>query len=336
MEEKNMERVLSGMRPTGKLHLGHLEGVLKSYVKMQEEYETYYMVADWHALTTDYEKPFDVASNTLEMYIDWLSVGIDPKKATMFIQSEIKEHAELYLLLGLLTPVPWLERNPTYKEQKKEIKEKDLSTYGFLGYPVLQAADILVYNAHKVPIGEDQRPHLELTREIARRFNFLYGQFFNEPQEILTPVPKLPGIDGRKMSKSYNNAIFLSDNEKEVGKKVKMMFTDPLKIKKDDLGHPDNCVVCAFHKVYNSEIADNIIAECRKGARGCVDCKNQLATKLNEILNPIREKRNLIEKNMDNIKDIIRDGNKRAEKTAKEVMAKVREKMRLNLEFLNK
>ncbi len=328
-----MERVLSGMRPTGKLHLGHLEGVLKSYIDMQNTYEAYYMVADWHALTTDYENPGNVKENTLEMYKDWLSVGISPEKATLFIQSEVKEHSELYLLLGLLTPVPWLERNPTYKEQKQEIKDKDLSTYGFLGYPVLQAADILIYNAHKVPIGEDQRPHLELTREIARRFNFLYGKFFNEPKEILTQMPKLPGIDGRKMSKSYNNAIYLSESQNIVEEKVRQMFTDPLKIKKDDAGHPDNCVVCAFHAIYNKEISDDIIKECKQGKRGCVDCKKQLAKKLNEILSPIREKRNEIEKNIDKIKDIIKEGNKKASKTAKETMEIVREKMKLKLDF---
>lgn len=328
-----MERVLSGMRPTGKLHLGHLEGVLKSYIEMQKSYEAYYMVADWHALTTDYENPGNVKENTIEMYKDWLSVGISPEKATLFIQSEVKEHSELYLLLGLLTPIPWLERNPTYKEQKQEIKDRDLSTYGFLGYPVLQAADILIYNAHKVPIGEDQRPHLELTREIARRFNFLYGKFFNEPQEILTQMPKLPGIDGRKMSKSYNNAIFLSDPEKVVEEKVRQMFTDPQKIKKDDIGHPDNCVVCAFYAVYDKERTEEVIKECRQGKRGCVDCKKQLAQKLNEVLNPIREKRAEIEKNIDKIKDIIKDGNKKAEKTAKETMSIVREKMKLKLDF---
>ncbi len=328
-----MERVLSGMRPTGKLHLGHLEGVLKSYIEMQNTYEVYYMVADWHALTTDYENPGNVKDNTIEMYKDWLSVGISPEKATLFIQSEVKEHSELYLLLGLLTPVPWLERNPTYKEQKQEIKDRDLSTYGFLGYPVLQAADILLYNAHKVPIGEDQRPHLELTREIARRFNFLYGKFFNEPKEILTQMPKLPGIDGRKMSKSYNNAIFLSDPQNVVEEKVRQMFTDPLKIKKDDKGHPDNCVVCAFHTIYNKEILDDIIKECRQGKRGCVDCKKQLAKKLNEVLTPIREKRSEIEKNNDKIKDIIKEGNKKAAQTAKETMQIVREKMKLKLDF---
>lgn len=324
-----MQSVLSGMRPTGKLHLGHLEGVLKSYVDMQDKYRAFYMVADWHAITTTYEKPEDIWGNTVEMYKDWLSVGLDPKKAVMFVQSAVKEHAELYLLLGMFTPVPWLERNPTYKEQRQELKEKDLSTYGFLGYPVLQAADIMVYNADKVPIGEDQRPHLELTREIARRFNNLYGKFFKEPQEILTELPKLPGIDGRKMSKSYNNAIYLTDAAKAVEDKVKKMFTDPKKIKKDDKGDPTNCVVCAFHKIYNRAEYDRVVDECKSGARGCVDCKKQAAVKINERLEPIRAKRAEIDKNPGAIGEMIKDGNERARAAASETMREVRKLMKL-------
>lgn len=324
-----MQSVLSGMRPTGRLHLGHLEGVLKSYVDMQDRYRAFYMAADWHAITTTYEKPEDIAANTVEMFKDWLSVGLDPEKAVLFVQSSVKEHAELYLLLGMFTPVPWLERNPTYKEQKKELKGLDLSTYGFLGYPVLQAADILVYNADKVPIGEDQRPHLELAREIARRFNNLYGKFFNEPQEILTEMPKLPGIDGRKMSKSYDNAIYLSDDQKTVEDKVKQMYTDPLKVRKDDKGHPENCVACAFHKVYNPADYDRVVAECKSGARGCVDCKKQLAAKINERLGPIRAKRAAIDSDPGRITDIIKAGNAKAGKAAAETMANVRKLMKL-------
>ncbi|PKL92775.1 MAG: tryptophan--tRNA ligase [Candidatus Goldiibacteriota bacterium HGW-Goldbacteria-1] len=324
-----MESVLSGMRPTGRLHLGHLEGVLKNYVEMQDKYKAFYMVADWHALTTDYEKPKNITENTMEMYIDWLSVGIDPKKAVMFVQSAVKEHAELFLLLSMITPVPWLERNPTYKEQKQELKEKDLSTFGFLGYPVLQAADILVYRANKVPIGEDQRPHLELAREIVRRFNNYYGEFFPEPKEILTMYPKLPGLDGRKMSKSYNNAIYLADSAEETEKKVKMMFTDPLKVKKNDLGHPEECVVCAFHKIYNGEGIDTVEKECREGTRGCVDCKKQLTVFLNARMAPIRETRAQFENKPDLIRDIIKDGNARAAAAAVETMAGVRHCMKL-------
>jgi tryptophanyl-tRNA synthetase len=317
------------MRPSGKLHLGHLEGVLKSYVDMQDKYRAFYMVADWHAITTTYEKPEDISVNTIEMFKDWLSVGIDPSKAVLFVQSSVKEHAELYLLFGMFTPVPWLERNPTYKEQKKELKDLDLSTYGFLGYPVLQAADILVYNAEKVPIGEDQRPHLELTREIARRFNNLYGKYFNEPQEILTEYPKLPGLDGRKMSKSYNNAIYLSDAENVVNDKVKKMFTDPKKIRKDDKGHPDDCVVCAFRRIYNKDSYDRVCEECRQGARGCVDCKKEVAAKINERLAPIRSKRAEIDKDPGRITDMIRDGNAKAGRAAAETMEKVRKLMKL-------
>jgi tryptophanyl-tRNA synthetase len=324
-----MQSVLSGMRPSGRLHLGHLEGVLKSYVDMQDKYRAFYMVADWHAITTTYEKPEDIGNNTLEMFKDWLSVGIDPERAVLFVQSAVKEHAELYLLFGMFTPVPWLERNPTYKEQRRELSDKDLSTYGFLGYPVLQAADILVYNADKVPIGEDQRPHLELAREIARRFNNLYGKYFNEPQEILTQLPRLPGVDGRKMSKSYNNAIYLSDAEPAVNDKVKKMFTDPKKIKKDDRGDPTNCVVCAFHKIYNAAEYEKVVAECKSGARGCVDCKKQLAVKINQRLEPIRAKRTEIDKDPGRIMDIIKDGNQRAGKAAAETMEKVRKLMKL-------
>jgi tryptophanyl-tRNA synthetase len=324
-----MQSVLSGMRPTGKLHLGHLEGVLKSYVEMQDKFKVFYMVADWHALTTDYEKPGSTLENTMEMLRDWLSVGISPEKAVLFVQSSVMEHAELFLLLSMLTPVPWLERNPTYKEQKQEITGKDLSTFGFLGYPVLQAADILIYKADIVPIGEDQRPHLELTREIARRFNHLYGAFFPEPKEILTQFPKLPGLDGRKMSKSYNNSIYLTDDEKTVNEKTGRMFTDPLKVKKNDLGHPENCVVCAFHKVYNVQGCGIVIEECKSGARGCVDCKKQVAVKINERLNPIRAKRAEIDKNPDMITSIIAEGNKKAKAAAEETMTNVRKLMKL-------
>lgn len=324
-----MQSVLSGMRPTGKLHLGHLEGVLKSYVDMQDKYSCFFMVADWHALTTDYEKPGQIPENTLEMFKDWLSAGLDPAKAVMFVQSAVKEHAELFLLLSLITPVPWLERNPTYKEQKQELSTKDLSTFGFLGYPVLQAGDILLYKASKVPIGEDQRPHLELTREISRRFNNYYGQLFPEPQEILTQYPKLPGIDGRKMSKSYNNAIYMSDDEKTVNTKTGRMFTDPAKVKKNDPGHPENCVVCAFHKIYNAAELAVVEAECRSGARGCVDCKKALAVKINERLSPIRARRAEIDKDPDMIKEMIVNGNTRARKTAEETMKEVRKAMNL-------
>jgi tryptophanyl-tRNA synthetase len=325
-----MQTVLSGMRPTGKLHLGHLEGVLKNYVDMQDKYNVFYMVADWHALTTNYEKPGETGQNTIEMFKDWLSVGLSPERSVMFVQSGVMEHAELFLLLSMFTPVPWLERNPTYKEQKQELKEKDLSTFGFLGYPVLMAADILIYRAQVVPIGEDQRPHMELAREIARRFNNLYGELFPEPKEILTQYPKLPGIDGRKMSKSYNNAIYLTDDEKTVNEKTGRMFTDPAKIKKNDPGHPENCVVCAFHKIYNAGVCDNIMAECMAGGRGCVDCKKQAAVKINERLAPIRAKRAEIDKDPKKILDMIQEGNRKAKAAAGATMKEVRRMMKLS------
>ncbi len=326
-----MQKVLSGMRPTGKLHLGHLEGVLKSYIEMQEQYQCFFMVADWHAMTTTYENPEDIHGNTIELFKDWLSVGIDPEKATLFVQSAVKAHAELFLLFSFITPVPWLERNPTYKEQKQELKDKDLSTFGFLGYPVLQAADILIYNAEKVPIGEDQRPHLELTREIARRFNFLYKtDFFKEPKEILTKFPKLPGLDNRKMSKSYNNAIYLTDDAKTVNDKTMTMYTDPLKIKKDDSGHPEGCAVYAFHKVYSGAEEQEIMARCCKGEMGCVECKKNLIVKINARLEPIRQKRAEIDKNPAVIETLIKRGNEKALVEASKIMSEVRKIMRLD------
>ncbi|MGC8735358.1 MAG: tryptophan--tRNA ligase, partial [Dissulfurimicrobium sp.] len=238
-----MQRVLSGMRPSGRLHIGHLHGVLENWKRLQRTYECYFFVADWHALTTNYEDPSAIYGNIGEMVLDWLSVGIDPDKSTIFLQSDIKEHAELYLLLSMITPVPWLERNPTYKEQREQLTDKDLSTFGFLGYPVLQAADIIIYKAHKVPVGVDQLPHVELTREIARRFNYLYGEVFPEPDALLTAVPKLPGLDGRKMSKSYENSIFITDPPAVIRKKISTIVTDIERPRKDDPGDPERrCV----------------------------------------------------------------------------------------------
>jgi len=323
------QRIVSGMRPTGALHLGHYLGVLKNWVELQEDYRCLYFVADWHALTSEYKDPSIIAASTEDIVHTWLGVGIDPDRSIIFRQSDIKAHAEFFLLLSMITPISWLERNPTYKEIREELKEKDLGTFGFLGYPVLQAADILVYNAHKVPIGEDQRPHLELTREIARRFNNLYGKFFNEPQEILTEQPKLPGIDGRKMSKSYNNAIYLTDAEKDVTQKVRNMFTDPAKIKKNDRGNPDNCVVFAFHCVYNESEKPLVESECRAGSRGCVDCKMAAAARINESLMPVRERRAEIDKKQNLVLEMIEDGNRRAKAAAEETMSGVRKLMRI-------
>ncbi|HPK54006.1 MAG TPA: tryptophan--tRNA ligase, partial [Smithellaceae bacterium] len=265
------KRILSGMRPTGKLHLGNLHGALKNWVNLQEsgKYECFYFVADWHAFTSEYSTTEEIRNNTVSMVIDWLSVGLDPQKSTVFVQSAVKEHAELFLLLSMITPLAWLERNPTYKEMKAELTNKDLSTFGFLGYPVLQAADIIMYKAYGVPVGVDQLPHVELTREIARRFNFLYREVFPIPDPLLTGVPKLLGIDGRKMSKSYDNSIYISDRGKILLEKVSAMFTDPQRIRKSDPGNPDICNVFAFHDLYSQpETVQELGAGCRKATIG--------------------------------------------------------------------
>lgn len=327
MEEK---RIMSGMRPTGKLHLGNLFGALENWVKLQNEYKCFFSIVDWHALTTGYEDTSDLQRYIREMTIDWLSAGIDPEKATVFVQSHVKEHAELHLLLSMITPISWLERNPTYKDQLKQLKEKNISTHGFLGYPVLQSADILAYKAEKVPVGEDQLPHLELSREIARRFNYLYKPIFPEPQAILNEVKILPGIDGRKMSKSYNNTIEISDDAATIRQKVSKMITDPQRIRKTDPGNPEICTVYAFHKVFSDlEKREEIDEECRKGAIGCVDCKKRLAEIMIETLNPIIQRRQELIKKPDYIDDVLQEGKKRAEEVAKQTLNEVREAMNL-------
>lgn len=317
-----MKRVLSGMRPTGQLHFGNYLGALNKWIELQEKYECFFMIADLHALTTDYEDTTQIEKNTIEMLADWIACGIDPKKSTIFKQSAIPQHSELALILGMITPLSWLERNPTYKEQIKELSNRDLYTYGFLGYPVLQAADILLYNADYVPVGEDQLPHLELTREIARRFNFIYKtNIFTQPQNILTKNPKLPGVDARKMSKSYNNCIYLADED--LKEKINQMFTDPNKIHKTDPGNPDGCVVFAFHKFF-SENYNEIEAECRKGRLGCVDDKNILFNILDKFTKPIIEKRKklLLEKKF--LYDILIEGNKKAYQVAERMLNKIK------------
>jgi len=265
------KRIVSGMRPTGPLHLGNYHGALANWIRIQEAYDCFYFIADWHALTSDYEDPRMIEAHVRGMMLDWLSVGLSPEKSTLFIQSRIKEHAELFLILSMITPVPWLERNPTYKDQMVQIQNKDLSTFGFLGYPVLQAADIIMYKAFGVPVGMDQVPHVEITREIARRFNSLYGEIFPEPQAILTETSKILGTDRRKMSKSYNNAIYLSDSPKAIAATVTQMITDPQRARKSDPGNPDVCNVFTFHRIYtNPDKVAEIDATCRTAEIGCV------------------------------------------------------------------
>jgi tryptophanyl-tRNA synthetase len=324
MTEK--KRVLSGMRPTGLLHLGNLHGALANWVEMQETYDCFFFIADWHALTSDYEDPSAITSYTRDVLIDWLSVGLSPDKSTLFVQSEIKEHAELYLILSMITPVPWLERNPTYKDQILQLSNKDLSTFGFLGYPVLQAADIIMYKAYGVPVGVDQVPHVEITREIARRFNHFYGDVFPEPESILTKTPKILGIDRRKMSKSYDNAIFISDDPDEIETKVSKMLTDPQRARRSDPGNPDVCNVFEFHKLYSDEpVIENINKTCRTAEIGCVECKQKMAQFLIKALEPIRNKRKYYMERPQLVDDIISDGCDKARKVARQTMGEVRE-----------
>ncbi len=326
MGEKAKQRILSGMRPSGRLHLGHLHGVLENWKRLQETYECHFLVADWHALTTDYEHPHEIPANIEDMVLDWLAVGIDPDKVTLFIQSDVKEHAELHLLLSMITPVSWLERNPTYKEQQQQLKEKDLATHGFLGYPVLQAADILVYKAHKVPVGVDQLPHLELSREITRRFNYLYGEVFPVPEALLAEVPKLPGLDGRKMSKSYDNSVFLSDSPDVVRKKISTMITDTERPRMGDPGDPEKrCVAFNLHRLYiPQERLEVIVSGCKAAKLGCAACKQELAEAVIKKMEPIRQRRESIAADHSRVKAILTDGADKARKVARSTMSQVR------------
>ncbi|MBI2413883.1 MAG: tryptophan--tRNA ligase [Deltaproteobacteria bacterium] len=325
-------RVLSGMRPTGKLHFGHYHGVLANWLKLQDEYECFFFVADWHALTTDYASPQGIAENSRQMVLDWLSIGIDPAKSTIFKQSSIAAHAELFVLLSMITPLPWLERNPTYKEQMQEIREKDLHTFGFLGYPVLQTADIIVYKANKVPVGIDQAPHLELSREITRRFNNFYGPVFPEPETILTASPKVLGTDGRKMSKSYNNAIFLSDPPEAIEQKILTMMTDTARKRRTDAGNPDVCpLFITFHTLYSDAKTIEWVREgCTKATIGCTECKRSVIPKVLDFLKPIQEKRRELEKDPGLVSSILEAGMKKASVVASETMTHVRSAMGLS------
>lgn len=346
-------RVLSGMQPSGRMHLGNLIGALQNWIKLQDENECFFFVADWHAISTNYENTKDIKENVKQMLIDWLACGLDPVKSTLFIQSKVEEHAILHLLLSMITPVSWLERNPTYKEQQEQIKNRDLSTYGFLGYPVLQSADILIYKADAVPVGVDQLPHLELTREIARRFNYLYSNIRSgkrsrawsrdteesvawssgiliEPKVLLTEIPKLPGTDGRKMSKSYNNAIYLSDPVDVFENKVKNLITDPARVRRTDKGNPEVCTVFTFHKIYS--LADDISQidkDCRIAAIGCTDCKKMLLERMKLAMKPIWEKREALLSDAKKVFDIAEQGSIKAKRIASDVLKEVKEAMRI-------
>jgi tryptophanyl-tRNA synthetase len=331
----SQKRVLSGMRPTGKLHLGNFVGALDNWVRMQDQYQCFFCVADWHALTTDYADTVGIKQNSIESVLDWLAAGLDPERSTLFIQSHVPQHAELHLLFSMITPLGWLERVPTYKEQRENITEKDLGTYGFLGYPVLQAADILIYKADFVPVGEDQVPHVELTREIARRFNLLYPAaskpVFPEPQPLLTPAAKLPGTDGRKMSKSYGNTILLTDPEPVVRQKLKTMVTDPARVRRSDPGNPDLCPVGDLHKIFSSAATMAKVEEgCRSAGIGCIECKGWAADALVGILNPMQERRKKYEENPRLAWDILEEGSAKAKKVAATTMDEVRDSMHMS------
>ena len=329
------KRVLSGMRPTGKLHLGNYMGALANWVRLQDQYECYFFIADWHALTTDYADTSQIAPNTLEVMLDYLAAGLDPAKSVLFLQSRVLEHAELALLLGMSTPLGWLERVPSYKEMQENLANKDLTTYGFLGYPVLMAADILLYQPDFVPVGQDQQAHVELTREMARRFNQFYkradgGGVLAEPQLLLTPSPKLPGTDGRKMSKSYGNTILMSDPEPEVRQKLKTMVTDPARIRRTDKGDPDKCPVGDLHKVFSTpETMAKVYEGCRSAGIGCIECKGWAADGLMQVLRPIQERRaNLTTVQ---VEEIIEEGSSRARARAEQTMREVRAAMQMTL-----
>ena len=325
------KRVLSGMQPSGLMHLGNHLGALENWKSLQDQYECYFFVADWHALSTNYTDTSRIREFSRELLIDWLAAGIDPERSTVFIQSRIPEHAVLHLLLSMMTPISWLERNPTYKEKQEEIKEKDLSTYGFLGYPVLQAADILLYKPDFVPVGKDQLPHLELTRELARRFNDLYKtQVFPEPKEHLTKFPKVMGTDGRKMSKSYGNTINLSDPEPVVRQKLKTMVTDPARVRRNDPGNPDICPVYDFHKIYSPQaVQEQINKDCRTATIGCIDCKKLVADRIVERMTPVWDARGRLSKDPAYLNDIVTEGSNRAGEVAKATLHDVNEAMKI-------
>ena len=323
--------VLSGLRPTGRVHLGNYFGAVRNWVRLQDTYRCYYFVADWHALTSDYADPGRVRQATYDAVADWIAAGMDPEKSTIFVQSEVKEHAELHLLLSMVTPLPWLERVPTFKDQQEQLQDKELNTYGFLGYPLLQTADIVVYRANLVPVGEDQASHLEISREIVRRFNNFYGNVFPEPQALFTETPKVPGLDARKMSKSYGNTIGLTAGADEIRALVMTMFTDPNRLRRKDPGNPDICNLFQFHKLFSDEATvARVDHECRTAQIGCVDDKKLLAEIMIEKLRPIREKREQLDANPSYVWDVLREGNRKARERAAETMDLVRAAMKID------
>jgi tryptophanyl-tRNA synthetase len=325
--------IVSGMRPTGSLHLGNFEGALKNWIRLQDsgEYECFYFIADWHALSSDYADLSHVRQNTIDMVTDWLAAGLDPEKSTIFLQSLVPEHTELHLILSAVTPLGWLERVPTYKEQRENITEKDIGNYAFLGYPVLQSADIIMYKANYVPVGKDQASHVELTREIARRFNNFYGDVFPEPQELHTEVLSLPGTDGRKMSKSYGNAIYMMDSEEVIREKVRKMITDRTRVRRTDPGHPENCDVCQMHRLFLAvEEADRFDEACRTAQIGCVDRKRALADRIIERYGEISERSHDLRSRPEEVESVIRDGSRRAREVAVRTMTEVRRAMNMD------
>ena len=344
---KKKGRILSGMRPTGKLHLGNYVGALRNWVNLQDDYDCFFFIADWHALTTDYADTSRIKQSSLEVIIDYLAAGLDPERSTLFIQSHVPQHAELHLLFSMITPLGWLERVPTYKEQRENIKDKDLGTYGFLGYPLLQAADILMYQADFVPVGEDQVPHVELTREVARRFNQFYPRkmaagivaperevVFPEPKPLLTPAAKLPGTDGRKMSKSYGNTILLSEPEASLRAKLKTMVTDPARVRRSDPGNPDACPVGDLHKIFSTpETMAKVYEGCRTAGIGCIECKKWASDSLWEVLAPIQERRAKYEHDPKLAWDILEAGSATAQTAAQSTMDEVRAAANLSLEY---
>lgn len=329
-DETPVRRIVSGIQPSGRLHLGNFMGALKNWIELQKRYEAFFFIADWHALTTNYEDTTAIRENIREMLIDWISLGLDPRQSTIFLQSDVLEHAELNLLLSMVTPVSWLERNPSYKDQQEQIKGKDLSTFGFLGYPVLMSADILLYRADHVPVGLDQLPHLELAREIARRLRHFYGPVVPEPLPLLTPTPRLLGLDGRKMSKSYKNCIYISDSAGEVWEKIRPMMTDPARVRRTDPGDPGKCPVFNLHESFSpTNVQREMDAGCRTASIGCIDCKKVLTTHIEKILAPAREKRHELLEEKGFLGQVLEDGAKKARAEAQRTMKDVRKAMRL-------